>query len=56
MRSTYSFTADLFLPYDSIIHLFPRIVNIPQNNYEGYMMMCEIVKNIQKNICKNKFR
>ena len=47
MRSANSFTADLFLPYDSIIQQFPPFVNIQQNNYGAYTLKYGIVQNIQ---------
>lgn len=48
MRSANSFTADLFLPYDSIIQQFLLFVNMRQNNYGAYTLKYEIVQNIQK--------
>ena len=48
MRSANSFTADLFLPYDSIIQQFLLFVNMRQNNYGVYTLKYGIVQNIQK--------
>lgn len=52
MRSANSFTADLFLPYDSIIQQFLLFVNMRQNNYGAYTLKYGIVQNIQKKTLK----
>lgn len=52
MRSANSFTADLFLPYDSIIQQFLLFVNMRQNNYGAYTLKYGIVQDIQKKALK----